>query len=222
MQAGHTKQMQRSNECLERTRQTYECDLAVGSYAQTLKAHRDPKLVRIIEKFASSLQSACSIADLGSGTGDIVNRLRSKGFDALGFDYSTAMVERAKRTYGDFFYLRDLSGCEQWQGQRFDVLLSISVLLHVEEKNFSQFIENCCSFGKDTCKFLLATKIGTLSQWDYRLGRDKPRLNVSYSPEQLTAELSTHSFHLVRSSSIASSRDTGEELMYIGEYHRGE
>lgn len=205
---------------LDATRVTYESDRAVDFYESSLNQHRLPQLIKLIDDFSASLAAHTSVADLGCGTGDIVDRLRHKGLTASGFDYSRKMVELARRRYGDHFHILNLLTEQYRADHRFDAVLSISVLLHVSPDFLPVFLSNSCSFAKGRAKFLLATKTGPLDPWDFRLGPDLPRRNFSHSPQLIQKTMRISGFDLHSEVEIVGTFPQNRPPLYVGIYCR--
>ena len=94
---------------------------------------------KLIKKYS---QNKAILADVGCGNGWGTDNLNSEEFidQAMGYDGSPKMIEKAKKNYPNTqFFNMDLNS---WApNQSFDVVYSMEVLYYLESP--SQFIKNC-------------------------------------------------------------------------------
>lgn len=72
------------------------------------------------------------VLDLGCGSGATVARLRDRGVDVVGVDYSSAMIEVARREYGLGDHVRCADATDlPFETNSFDIVLANGVLHHL-------------------------------------------------------------------------------------------
>lgn len=106
----------------------------------------DYEVGEIINKTGVSSQSI--ILDIGSGTGHHVAKLKEKGFNAIGVDKSSDMVEKAKENFPNYKFLNgDIMSNTLFKPNTFTHILSLYfTTYYMKDKNL--FFKNCMTWLK--------------------------------------------------------------------------
>ncbi len=104
-----------------------------------------------ISKKITELLAPQTVLDLGCAYGLLVETLRDRGVQAFGLDISEYAINQAREDLKDF--LRVGSMLEPIKG-RYDLIISIEVIEHIEEKHSDAVIHNMCTASD---QILLAT-----------------------------------------------------------------
>lgn len=94
-----------------------------------------------IDKFLSYLKPGSSVLDVGCGSGDKSRYIQSKGMNVTGIDFSTKMIEIAKREVPNaHFEVLDINDLDKYN-QKFDAIFARAVLLHFPKTQLSQVLK---------------------------------------------------------------------------------
>jgi SAM-dependent methyltransferase len=106
----------------------------------------DYEVGEIINKTSVSSQSI--ILDIGSGTGHHVAKLKERGFNAIGLDNSSDMVDQAKQNYPNYEFKKgDVNNPNLFNANTFTHILSLYfTIYYMKDKNL--FFQNCFKWLK--------------------------------------------------------------------------
>lgn len=106
----------------------------------------DYEVGEIINKTGVSSQS--TILDIGSGTGHHVAKLKERGFNAIGVDKSSDMVDKAKKNYPNCEFKKgDVNNPDLFNANTFTHILSLYfTIYYMKDKNL--FFKNCMKWLK--------------------------------------------------------------------------
>lgn len=101
----------------------------------------DYTIAQIVNKTTPTTESI--ILDVGSGTGQIVNKLAAKNFKVIGVDSSRAMVQKAQENFPSLnFEQGDVAAAELFDASSFThILCTYFTIYYIEDK--VQFFDNC-------------------------------------------------------------------------------
>jgi len=104
----------------------------------------DYEVGEIINKTDVTSQSI--ILDIGSGTGHHVAKLKEQGFNAIGVDKSTSMVEKSKQSFPDYKFLTgDVEVSSLFKPNSFTHILCLYfTIYYMKDKN--AFFQNCMNW----------------------------------------------------------------------------
>jgi SAM-dependent methyltransferase len=104
----------------------------------------DYEVGEIINKTDVTSQSI--ILDIGSGTGHHVAKLKEQGFNAIGVDKSTSMVEKSKQNFPDYKFLTgDVEVSSLFKPNSFTHILCLYfTIYYMKDKN--AFFQNCMNW----------------------------------------------------------------------------
>lgn len=107
-----------------------------------------------------------TILDIGCGSGRDANHLISLGYKVDAFDQSEAMIEQAKSLTGlnDVFHVGSAQNFVA--NKTYDFAYSIACLLHLDDKEFINAIENIKSHLNDNGQFYFTVKKGIGEELD--------------------------------------------------------
>jgi SAM-dependent methyltransferase len=89
-----------------------------------------------VEKVLNGLDRSDSnlrVLEVGSGLGYLVAALRASGYDATGLDVSASAVAEAKKRYGDWFEIQDVSKLIVGERSGADAVIALELIEHVEK-----------------------------------------------------------------------------------------
>jgi O-antigen biosynthesis protein len=92
-----------------------------------------------------------SVLDVGCAYGLLVETLRDRGIEAFGMDVSEYAISQARSDINDYLAVESILTPLKNQ---YDLIVSIEVIEHIEEKNCDRVVENMCLAAN---KVLLAT-----------------------------------------------------------------
>uniref|UniRef100_A0A6C0ER58 Methyltransferase type 11 domain-containing protein n=1 Tax=viral metagenome TaxID=1070528 RepID=A0A6C0ER58_9ZZZZ len=110
------------------------------------KLHKPENQVDYLLNFIDS-NSQCSkesvFLDVGSGTGDLVQKLKSKGYNVYGIDKSKAMVDKSEEKYPEN-HCQCMNACDPlaFEKSTFSHVLCVNKTIY-EMENKSMFFNNC-------------------------------------------------------------------------------
>ena len=109
-------------------------------YARRITRRRDPLAYLAARQDAfwgvrSALEAIAAerVLEVGCGLGYFTYALRRSGYDATGIDFSKAAITRARSAYGNFFECRSLESYVTDSAQRFDAVVLVEVVEHLED-----------------------------------------------------------------------------------------
>ncbi len=145
----------------------------------------DYEVGEIINKTGVSSQSI--ILDIGSGTGHHVAKLKERGFNAIGVDKSSEMVDKAKENFPNYKFLNgDIMNNALFKPSSFTHILSLYfTTYYMKDKNL--FFKNCMTWLKPGG--YLIVHLVEREQFDPILPPGNPFLLVSpqrYAKERIT------------------------------------
>jgi SAM-dependent methyltransferase len=145
----------------------------------------DYEVGEIINKTGVSSQSI--ILDIGSGTGHHVAKLKERGFNAIGVDKSSDMVDKAKENFPNYKFLNgDIMNVSLFKPSSFTHILSLYfTTYYMKDKNL--FFKNCMTWLKPGG--YLVIHLVEREQFDPILPPGNPFLLVSpqrYAKERIT------------------------------------
>jgi len=73
------------------------------------------------------------VLEVGCGLGYLTYALRRAGYDAVGIDFSSEAIAKAKRFYGDFYECRSVESYATASQERFDAIVMVEVIEHLEK-----------------------------------------------------------------------------------------
>jgi 2-polyprenyl-3-methyl-5-hydroxy-6-metoxy-1,4-benzoquinol methylase len=115
--------------------------------------------------FTQYLKPEAIILDIGCGSGRDGKYFLSQGFEVYAHDGSEAMVEHARQFLGDKVALAEFSNFSPLEafGKEliFDGLWACASLIHVQEENMINVVNNYVSFLKTEGVFFLSFKLRT-------------------------------------------------------------
>jgi len=127
-----------------------------------------------------------SVIDLGCGTGDTVIKLAQRGMEAIGFDWSSAAIEKAQIRVKEevmlgtaTFFEGDIDNIEknkEISGQKFDLAFCKLVFAFVQDKH--KFLIDVKNILKSEGTFVLMTPV--LHKGYTYIPEDKPGIAVKY------------------------------------------
>jgi len=146
----------------------------------------DYEVGEIINKTSVSSQSI--ILDIGSGTGHHVAKLKEKGFNAIGVDKSSDMVDKAKENFPNYKFLNgDIMNNALFKPNSFTHILSLYfTTYYMKDKNI--FFKNCMTWLKPGG--YLIVHLVEREQFDPILPPGNPLLYVSpqrYAKKRITS-----------------------------------
>jgi SAM-dependent methyltransferase len=143
---------------------------------------------QIVQRLAPS-----SVLDAGCAIGLLVEALADRGVDAHGIDVSEWAIAQVPESLADRCTVGSLADPIE---RRFDLVVSIEVLEHIEETALQSALDNLCSV---TDRLLIST---TPAHYD-----DPTHINIK-QPERWSAELARRGF----------VRDLGFDATFIAEW----
>jgi len=113
-----------------------------------------------INKFLSYLTEKSLILDIGCGPGRDARLFSNKGFDVVGIDLSSKLLEIARKyDYKSKFCHMDVLNMG-FPNNTFNGLWAMSSLMHLEKKVFPKALQECYRVLKDESVFYLSLKRG--------------------------------------------------------------
>lgn len=115
--------------------------------------------------FAERLTAGAIVLDVGCGSGRDLLWMKKKGFDVIGFDRSSGLVELA----------RENAGCEVIEGDfetydfsaiSVDAIMLIGALVHISYDRFSDVFKNLIASLSGSGKILVTLKEGKVARTD--------------------------------------------------------
>ena len=128
-----------------------------GSYYQNYNGRaygRTPEWLDFFEKISEKIIKSLNpktVLDIGCAYGLLVETLRHKGVEAYGVDVSDYAIQQARPDLKDFLTVASILKPLK---NRYDLIVSIEVIEHIEEKHCDQAIKNMCEASD---QILLAT-----------------------------------------------------------------
>lgn len=107
---------------------------------------------QVLKNMLCDLPSSGSVLDVGCGYGRDVKTFQELGYQAIGVDASGAMIEVARKNYGDYFQTLAIENLESLN-QRFDIVQCRNVLVHIYPKDLLHII---------TCLYNVTVKGGVI------------------------------------------------------------
>ena len=163
----------------------------------------DWEFINEIKEFASQFENNSTILDLGCGSGYITNYLCSLNLNAIGIDFSEAMIRIAKKKYPelDFFMANFIDIENYFKENSVDGLIAIYSLYFIPKEQFENLLSSLSKILKDGGKFLFITQIGkgeeyiTTPLMDDNNIKDKIYVNY-YMKEELEDILDKNNFSI--------------------------
>ena len=118
-----------------------------------------------LASFAERLTAGAIVLDVGCGSGRDLLWMKKKGFDVIGFDRSSGLVELA----------RENAGCEVIEGDfetydfsaiSADAIMLIGALVHISYDRFSDVFKNLIASLSGSGKILVTLKEGKVVRTD--------------------------------------------------------
>jgi ubiquinone/menaquinone biosynthesis C-methylase UbiE len=88
-----------------------------------------------IDKVLTALPKGSRILDLGCGTGHFSNYMRQRGYEVVGLDPSTKMLDFARKNFPDITFVEGISSALPFEENTFDLIISIEVLRYLHPKD---------------------------------------------------------------------------------------
>jgi SAM-dependent methyltransferase len=156
-----------------------------------------------------------SLLEIGCGTGTLLKAARNRGIKhVMGFDLNRLATEYGKREYG--LVLNSETWTAQIMSEKFDLILCISVLEHLEEPRllFKEISEYCRLFG--SCAYISVPFV-EMCNWHFL---QNPDPNIEKTP---FFDNDCHIIHFSRSGFKLMCRDFGstDEIEVQGGAWRG-
>ena len=154
--------------------------------------------------FAERLTAGAIVLDVGCGAGRDLLWMKKKGFDVIGFDRSSGLIELA----------RENAGCEVIEGDfetydfsaiSVDAIMLIGALVHIPYDRFSDVFKNIIFALSEFGKILIALKEGTGTRTD-----TEGRTFYLWEDEKARAIFDSLGFKVCDFSRSASKTGSGE------------
>lgn len=114
----------------------------------------------ILKDLLVDLPKSGSVLDVGCGYGRDVNTFLELGYNAFGIDDSRAMVEMAKKNYGDHFQQLSLQDLERLE-RKYDIVHCRNVLVHVPQKELMMAVTRLYDATLSQGTIILISKEGS-------------------------------------------------------------
>lgn len=88
-----------------------------------------------IDRVLTALPKGSRILDLGCGTGHFSNYMRQRGYEVVGLDPSTKMLDFAKKNFPEIEFVEGISSALPFNDNSFDLIISIEVLRYLHPKD---------------------------------------------------------------------------------------
>ena len=105
---------------------------------------RTPEWLAFFDKISEQVIETLSpntVLDVGCAYGILVETLRDRGVDAYGIDISDFAIQQSRPDLQEFLTVQSILKPLQ---QKYDLIISIEVVEHIEEKNCDLMIKNLC------------------------------------------------------------------------------
>jgi ubiquinone/menaquinone biosynthesis C-methylase UbiE len=172
------------------------------------------EVASIIDK--TNLDKNSKILDLGSGTGHHVNLFNEVGFNCIGVDKSSAMIELSKKKYPNYHYIqKDINNSSSFNENSFSHITCFYFTIYYF-KDKDKFFENCYKWLKP--KGYLVIHLVNKDKFDPLLPVANPFYLVSpqkYAYQRLTSSKAVFdnfeyfsNFNILPDSDIATFKET--------------
>lgn len=122
----------------------------------------DWEFIEEIKEFSQLFNEKSTILDLGCGSGYITKYLSDLGLNAIGIDFSSEMVNIAKKRYPNVKFILDnfIDIEKSFKENSVDGLISIYSLYFIPKEQFENILKSLSKILKKNGKFLFVTQIG--------------------------------------------------------------
>lgn len=143
----------------------------------------DTHLDRMLDAFSRGLPSGGCVLDLGCGPGRDIALLSARGFQVVGVDLSTGMLQEAQRrgVSAAGLVCADMRALPAAPSAFAGVWASAS-LLHLERADAPVALAECARVLRVGGRLYVSVKLGQGEGWDTRYGR---RFFTYYQPDEL-------------------------------------
>ena len=105
---------------------------------------RTPGWIKFFDKISENIIKTLqprTVLDVGCAYGLLVETLRNRGVDAFGIDISEYAIQQVRNDLKEYCHV---SSILQPLTNRYDLIVSIEVIEHIDEKNCDRVIKNLC------------------------------------------------------------------------------
>lgn len=121
-----------------------------------------------IDTVLSKLPKGAKVLDLGCGTGHFSSYIKTLGYDVIGLDPSTKMLDYSRRNFPDITFVEGYSNTLPFEANTFDLIISIEVLRYLDSKIVKESYKDIYRTLKPGGKILI-THVNTLATEGYFL-----------------------------------------------------
>lgn len=129
-------------------------------------------------KFTKNIKFGGKILDVGCGSGRDLIAFKSLGYDVIGIDASTKLVEIAKKNFKADVFIKEFNDIE-WK-QEFDGVWCMASLLHLQKEELISILNKLSISMKEGASFYASFKNGNGESFD-----DKDRFFSYYNKQEL-------------------------------------